>query len=171
MSKHTVYQGRRYRVEAVTFPDYPGHEYQIVRHPGSAVILPLLNEDEVVVIHNWRAALEREIVELPAGTLEPGEDPVECAKRELTEETGYSAGRMEPLAEMWPSPGICDEKMRLFVARDLTEGRTNFDEGERIRVAVMRFDDVLVAIANGQIQDAKTMVAMLMYDAQRRERS
>ncbi len=155
-------------MEGLTPADGPAdRQIQVIRHPGSAVILPLISDDELVVIHNFRPALDREIIEIPAGTLEPGEDPLACAMRELAEETGYRAGSMEPLVECWPTPGICDEKMRIFVARDLTAGATNFDAGERIRVATMGYDAALRAIATGAIQDAKTIVALLLYDGRR----
>jgi len=128
------------------------------------VILPLLADGRVVLIRNERPAVEAELLELPAGTLDPPEPAIECARRELTEETGYRAGRLEPLVSFYSTPGICNEHMHAFVARELTPGETEHEPSERIRVTPMEYEDTLRAIGDGRIVDAKTMVTLLYYD-------
>ena len=140
---------------------------EFVVHPGAVVILGLLDGNaegrQVVMIHNYRHAVERELLELPAGTLEPGEEPLHCAVREFEEETGYRAAHIEPLAQFYVSPGILTERMHVYVATDLSEGCRNLDDGEHIRVEPMPLADAYARIADGAIQDAKTIAALLLY--------
>lgn len=160
-----VFEGRRFHVERVV-PEHAdaGRYYDIVRHPGAATILPLLNHDRIVLIYNYRTSVNAELLELPAGTIDPGEDPLTCATRELTEETGYHAGTIRPLNVFYTSPGIFDEKMFTFIADQLTPGNTAHEPGEKIRVTTMTFNDALDAIESGQIVDGKTVATLLFYD-------
>ena len=103
-------------------------------------------------------------MELPAGTIDPPEPPIECARRELAEETGYRAGKLEPLLSFYSTPGICTEHMHAFVASELAAGETAFDPGERIENWPMEYEDALRAIGDGRIVDAKTIVTLLYYD-------
>ena len=167
MAKRTLaFTGRRFRVERLDVPAADGstHTYDIVVHSGAAVVLPLLADGRVVLIRNERPAVEAELLELPAGTLDPPEPAIECARRELTEETGYRAGRLEPLVSFYSTPGICNEHMHAFVATELTPGETEHEPTERIRVTPMEYADALRAIGDGRIVDAKTMVTLLYYD-------
>lgn len=138
----------------------------IVHHPGSVVILPLVEPDRVALIRNERVAVGRPLVELPAGTLEPHEDPAETARRELTEETGYRAERVERLGEWFMSPGILNERMYAFVASGLTPGPTALEAGEEIELLVVTWPQALGMIRSGEIADAKTIAALLMYRLQ-----
>ncbi len=138
--------------------------HDIVVHPGAAVILPLLPDGRVLLIQNYRIALGRELLELPAGTLDPSETAEACAARELTEETGYRAGRLEPLVTFYSSPGIMTERLVSFLARDLTASATNLDEGEEIRLAPQSLAEALDGIRTGRIQDGKTILTLLYYD-------
>jgi ADP-ribose pyrophosphatase len=140
------------------------HAYEYVVHPGAAVILPLLPDGRVVLIGNHRPVVDRELLELPAGTLDPQEQPRDCARRELAEETGYRAGRVEPLVSFYSSPGICTELLHAFVATELTEGPHQREAGEQIRLVVLPWEQVLAAIAAGRIVDGKTIAALLYYD-------
>jgi ADP-ribose pyrophosphatase len=135
----------------------------IVVHPGSVVILPMLSASEAVLIRNHRYAPNKRLWELPAGTLEPPEPPVACAYRELIEEAGYRAERMTPLMKLYPSPGICTELMHAFVATDLTEVGQQLVEDERIEPVVMGLDDVIEMIRKNEIEDAKTIAIVLAY--------
>lgn len=137
-----------------------------IRHPGAVVILPLLPEGRVCLIRNHRIAVGKTLIELPAGTLISGEEPRACAYRELQEETGYRAGRMEPLREFYVSPGILDEKMHLFVASDLTPGPADLEPDESIETLAVSWEEALGLIASRQIEDAKTLVALLLWDRQ-----
>ena len=136
---------------------------QIVVHPGAVVILPLLDDEHVVAIHNYREAVGGELFELPAGTLETSEPPVECATRELQEETGYRAAKIEPLVEFFTTPGICTELMHAFVARDLTPVGTNLDETEQIRTEIVTLADCRKLIRQGKIKDGKTIATLATY--------
>lgn len=143
----------------------------VVVHPGAAVVLPLLNDEQVVLIENQRPAIGQALLEVPAGTLEAGEDPLECARRELAEETGYRAGRIESLLTFYSTPGFCTERMHVYLARDLTPGATAFDEGEQIRTRIVDYRDALRAVTDGRIVDGKTIAALLFYDRFRKRTS
>jgi len=150
--------------------DIPGTgtvQRDMVARPGAALILPVLSETEsetqIVVIRNYRYTVGRELIELPAGTLEPPEPPIECAARELEEETGYAAREIEPLAEYYTSPGFTDERMYLFVARNLTRKEQKLEATEQIRVETVTLDEALAATTTGRIIDAKTIAALHIY--------
>ena len=135
----------------------------VVVHPGAVTNLPVTDDGRVVLIRNYRFATDGELLELPAGTLEPGEPPERCALRELEEETGYRAGRLEPLCEFYTTPGICTERMWVFVATDLTKTRQNLQGHEEIRVDVIDGDEVRRMLCDGEIEDGKTVAALGMY--------
>lgn len=136
---------------------------ELVAHPGAVVILPLL-DDQVVMIRNHRWAINRELWELPAGTLEPPEPPDLCAGRELVEETGYRAGRIVPLINFYSSPGFCSELLHTFVATDLEHVGQHLEETEKIQVELLPFTSVLEMVKSNQICDAKTIATLLYYD-------
>ena len=143
---------------------------EVVRHPGAVCIVPILDHDQpgaqrVCLIRNERVAVGQKLIELPAGTLEPGEDPRDTAARELAEETGYRAGRVEPLAEFHTSPGILDERMYLFLAADLTAGDRDLQPGEEIENLVVPLSEAMAMVRRGEIVDAKTLVGLLWYHA------
>jgi len=161
----------RFRVVRVRQPSRHGgrREREVVVHPGSVVVLPLVDDDAVVLIEVVRVAVGRTLVELPAGTLDrPGEPPAEAAARELAEETGYRAGRLEPLGELWMSPGILRERMHLFVARDLQAGQQALEPGEFITPKVVAWHEAVAMCLDGRIDDAKSVAAILLADARRR---
>jgi ADP-ribose pyrophosphatase len=161
-----AYQAKKFRVERLDVPAADGsvHTYDIVTHGGAAVVLPLLDDGRVVLIHNHRPAVDAELLELPAGTLDGDEPPIECARRELAEETGYRARRVEPLVSFYSTPGICNERVHAFLATDLTPGQTEHEPTERIRVTPMEYAEAIRAIGDGRIVDAKTIVTLLYYD-------
>lgn len=160
-----VFEGRKFDVERREF-DTRGrhHVYDIILHPGAAVILPVLDDGQLVLIHNYREAVEQELLEVPAGTLDDLEQPEACAARELAEETGYRAARLEPLLTFFSTPGILNERMYLFLALGLTPGPTAHEAGEQIRTTIMSLDEALAGISAGRITDGKTIVALLYYD-------
>lgn len=160
-----VYEARKFTVARRTFrAGGREHAYEIVLHPGAAVILPVLADGRLVLIHNTRPAVDAELLEVPAGTLDPGEDPADCAARELAEETGYRAGRIGRLTAFYSTPGILNERMHLFLATELEAGPTAHEATEQIRVTTMTLDDALAAVHRGRIVDGKTIVALLYYD-------
>jgi ADP-ribose pyrophosphatase len=140
------------------------HIKDTVQHPGAVAILPLVDNDHVCLIRNYRVAVNKTLIELPAGTLEAGEDPAVTAGRELIEETGYRAARIEKLREFTMSPGILNERMYLYLARDLTPGAMALEPGEQIETLVVNWDEAMRMVLDGTIEDAKTLVGLLHYD-------
>jgi ADP-ribose diphosphatase len=155
--------------ESVNSPSGQVKTREIIRHPGACVILPLLDDGRVCLIRNWRFAVGQTLIELPAGTLEPPEPPEVTAERELIEETGYRAKRIQFLHAFFLSPGILDEKMHLYLATGLTEGETAREEGEEIENWLVPCDEAIAMIFRREIQDAKTIVGLLWVDRLRRE--
>jgi ADP-ribose pyrophosphatase len=165
-----LFQAKRFRVERVVHesPDGTRHAKDIVRHPGAVVLLPLLGDGRICFVENYRVAVEERLIELPAGTLEPPEEPDKTALRELAEETGFRAGRIEHLTMLCMSPGILDEKMCVYLATDLVAGEMALEPGEDIRVLYLSWDDALEMVRSGKIRDAKTVAALLYYETFRR---
>jgi ADP-ribose pyrophosphatase len=156
----------RFRVEEVEQP-LPGggtRKRQIVRHPGAVTILPLVSGDQVCLIRNYRIAVGQTLIELPAGTLEPGEDPAHTAERELIEETGYRATHIGHLHSFFLSPGILDERMHLYVATGLELVGAAREAGEDIENLVVPWAQAMDMIFQGEIQDAKSIIGLLYYD-------
>ncbi len=150
---------RRFTVRRLEY-NVPGQglvRRELVVHPGAVTILPLLDPQTVVMIRNYRFAVGAELLELPAGTLEPPEPPVECAARELEEETGYKAAHFERLCEFYTTPGFTDERMHVFVATGLTPAKQRLEATEQIRVEIVPLRDALEATTDGRIVDAKTI--------------
>jgi ADP-ribose pyrophosphatase len=162
--------GSRFHVEEVEqlLPDGATRTRQIVRHPGAVTILPLLDDGRVCLIRNFRISVEQTLIELPAGTLEPNEDPARTAERELIEETGYRAQSIAPLASFYLSPGILDERMHLFLATGLESVGAAREPGEQIENFVVPWPQAMDLIFQGAIQDAKTIVGLLYYDRLKR---
>jgi ADP-ribose pyrophosphatase len=164
-----LFQGQRFRVERAVqvTPDGVRHNREVVRHPGAVVILPLLDDGRLCLLRNYRVAVDQTLVELPAGTLEPNEDPAETARRELAEETGYRAGRIEHLITFYMSPGILDERMHLYRAEMLRPGPTAFEAGEDIQPLLCTWEEALEMVRRGDVRDAKTLVGLLYYHSLR----
>lgn len=141
---------------------------QIVQHPGAVVILPVLADGRVVLIRNFRVSVDEELLELPAGTLEAGEDPQDCAQRELAEETGYRAESWELLTSFFASPGILTERMFLYLATGLAPGDAALEQGEEIETLGVAWETALEMARDGRIHDAKTLVGLLYYASFRR---
>jgi ADP-ribose pyrophosphatase len=158
----------RFRVERrwQILPDGQLRQREVVVHPGAVVIVPVLNDGRLCLIENYRVAVEQTLIEFPAGTIDPGEDPAATAKRELAEETGYRAGKMQKLGEFFMSPGILDERMHVYLAEGLVPGPTALESGEQITSRLTTPDEALTMIDRGEIADAKTLAALLMYRRQ-----
>ncbi len=178
--RELIHKGRKYDFERVSSVTPGGREVclEIVRHPGAVCVVAVAGagvcpegmeggeHGGVVMITNYRVAVQRELWEVPAGTKEAGEEAVVCAGRELEEETGFSAGSIEPIASFYTTPGMTDELMHAFFARDLTYVGQRLEADEEICVSVKRADEVLGMIESGGIVDGKTITALLL--AQRR---
>ena len=165
MQKRKLFQAKRFAVEELQeiLLDGKTLSRQIVRHPGAVVVLPLLDENTVCLIRTYRAAIDQWILELPAGTLDKGLPPCEVAHLELQEETGYRAETMLPIHDFAMSPGILDEKMHFFVAKDLTPGDAAREEGEQMSNQLFTWPEIDHLIRDRKIIDAKTLVALLWY--------
>jgi ADP-ribose pyrophosphatase len=170
LSSETVFEGPLFHVvrDRLIEPGGKLATRDIVRHNGSAVILAIDNTKSkrdpwVVVERQYRHAAGRFLWELPAGKLEPGEDPLLGAQRELAEETGYRAKKWKPLVEYYASPGFVGESMKVFVAEGLTSGDTNLDEDEQIAFRLVKLSEIVKMIEKGAILDGKTLSAVLLY--------
>jgi ADP-ribose pyrophosphatase len=153
-------------VDTVEFPDGSVGELEMVRHPGASAIVPFLTDPtgedpQILLIRQFRYAAEGYIFEIPAGRLNPGEAPKDCAVRELREETGCSAGKVEYLFSMFTTPGFTDEKIHVFMATDLVSGQTKHEADEFLELQPMLLSRALEMIEAGEIQDAKTALGVL----------
>ncbi len=138
------------------------YQREIVHHGGSAVILPVFDDGTVALVRQYRHPAVRYLLEAPAGTLDERERPEDGAARELQEELGLIAGRLEKLSEFFVSPGFCEEKMWVFLATELTDGKPNPDEDEVLDVVRLPIDEALEMVSSGEIQDAKTIIALML---------
>ena len=166
IEKQVVYDGRKVRVEVHHLEDDQTGKRarrEVCVHPGAVVILPLLPDGGILLIRNRRYAVNETLLELPAGTLERGEDPMNCAGRELLEETGYLAGRLAPLGWFYSSPGILSEKMYAFAAYDLERRQQALEEGDEIELVPTARDAALEMIRTGEIVDGKTIATLLKF--------
>lgn len=160
-----VYRGRIIDVRrvGVRMPDGNVAPRDLVHYPGAAVILPVLADGRVAMIRNVRFAVNEELWELPAGVLDDGEDPAVCARRELTEETGYTCGRLEKLGQFYAAPGTTDEMMYAFVAFDLVSGPQRLERYEEIKVEPIAQDRLRQMVLDGAIHDGKTIATLALY--------
>jgi len=169
LESRRVYDGRVVRVEVdtVRFPDGSTGELEIIRHPGAAAIVPCTSDPQgdpdptILLIRQYRYATGGFLWEIPAGTLNPGEDPEACARRELREEAGVTADRLQRLTSIWTTPGFTDEVIHLYLASGLTAGKPSRERDEFIEVVPQPLSQVLARIRDGEIRDAKTLVAIL----------
>jgi ADP-ribose pyrophosphatase len=153
------------RLETVRIAGVGLREREIVEHPGAVGILPVLQDGRIALVRQYRPAVGRQLLEIPAGTLEPGESASECARRELVEETGYHAGKIEELTRFFVSPGWCNEELTCFLATDLRSGEQRAEDDEKIDVALVRADETPGLMQSGEIGDAKTIVSLLAFFA------
>ena len=160
ISSKEVFKNKLFTItdEVATDPDGFEIHRNIVRHPGSAVMLALDDEKRILLVKQFRLPAEQELWELPAGRLDPGETSLEAARRELREETGYTARTWKKLVTFWPSPGYVGEKMDIFLAKDLTEGKQEPMEDERIKIQWFDWLEVGAMIRRGEILDGKTLI-------------
>jgi ADP-ribose pyrophosphatase len=160
-----LHRGKVFRLskERLMLPNGEKVELEVIRHPGAAAIVPLLADHRVVMIKQYRHAAGQFLWEIPAGTLNPGESPVECAKRELPEEAGYRARVFKKLGEIYPVPGYSDELIHIFLATGLTPGRQNLDADEVLDVKPITLEEALEMIKRGEIRDAKTIIGLFFF--------
>lgn len=160
-----IYEARLFDLKKVRVRRSNGHEFvhDVVFHPGASVIVPMLSPKEFVLIRQYRTACAKVIWEFPAGTLEKGESPIHCAKREIIEETGYAAKKWRKLGTFFPAPGISTELMHLFLATNLVPKKMALDKDEFIQIQVVTLDHLRSMVIKGEIMDAKTIICFLYY--------
>ena len=164
VSSQTIFEGHIIKVtlDQAELPNGKLAGREVVYHPGGVAVLALGEDGSVPLVRQFRYPIQRPLLELPAGKLDKqSEDQLEAAKRELSEETGLEAGEWTYLGRVLASPGFCDEKVHLYLARDLTGKEQHLDEDEFLNVEVMQFDDLLEQVMDGTIEDAKTVAAVL----------
>lgn len=170
VARSVPFAGRLLRVELdqAREPVGPG-EYgptvrrEVVRHPGAVAVIAVTPERRLVLVRQYRYAAGRPLLEIPAGTLEPGETPEDTARRELREETGYTAENLRPLGSFYSAPGFCDEVIHLFLADGLTPGEPDTDFGEEIHLVELPVEEARRKLLTGGFEDAKTLVALGRY--------
>ncbi|MEM2123680.1 MAG: NUDIX hydrolase [Candidatus Bathyarchaeia archaeon] len=170
LRSRTVFRGRLFKVslDQVELSNGITVEREVVHHRGSVGVVPLTDDGKIVMVRQFRYPAGKELLEIPAGTLEPGEDPVHCAVRELTEETGYIAEQLEPLGQVFLCPGYCTERIHLFLARGLRKGRQLTDIDEKITVELIDLGDVADKIRGGEIADAKSICGIYLMEPLKR---
>lgn len=171
VASRRVYSGRvvNLDIDTVRFPDGSTGEVEMIRHSGAAAVLPLLDppsapDPRAVLLRQFRHAADGVVWEIPAGRLEPGEDPEACARRELEEEAGFVAGTLIPLTSIYTTPGFTDERIHLFAATGLTPTTHRREPDEFIEAHPLPWSDILARVRSGEIQDAKTMAILLFVE-------
>ena len=163
LTREEIYSGKILNIhkDRVLLPNGNESIREIVEHPGGVTVLPLDEQGNVYCVRQFRYAYGRHLLETPAGKLEPGETPLECAVRELGEETGFTADEFVDLGELYPSPGYCRESLYIYLARGLHRGKMHLDDDEFLDVEVYPLDTLLRMVMDGELRDAKTVVAVL----------
>lgn len=171
MKSERLYEGKIFnvRVDTVELPDMKYSRREIIEHPGSVAVVALTDDGKVVLVKQFRKALERFSLEIPAGRIDLNEEPRETALRELKEETGYEAKKLEYLLEFYPSPGMLTEKVYIFLATDLIPGETDLDDGEFVEFDLVDIEDLKYEIETGSIMDGKTIIAYHLLENYLRE--
>ena len=164
ISSDRVYTGKTIslKVDTVEVPNRGYQKREIVEHNGAVGIVAITPENKVVLVRQYRKAVEKELWEIPAGKIEIGENPKECAIRELKEETGYSAENMKLIHKFYTSAGFSNQKIYIFLAENLIQGERDLDEDEFLEVHEIDKDEVYNMIARNEIEDAKTLIGMLL---------
>ena len=166
MPRQIIHRGRKIQVALDTslLPSGETIQRDVVLHPGAVAILPLLDAEHLCLVRNQRPIVGETLWEIPAGTLEPGEQPPAAAVRELAEETGYHGEQWRKLAEFIPSPGVLSERTHLFLAQQLTPGAMSLEKDENLQPQIVPWQQALAWALDGTIHDAKTLIAILLWD-------
>jgi ADP-ribose pyrophosphatase len=172
LRSETRYTGRVFSliVDEVEYASGNHAVREVAAHPGGAAVVPLFDDGTVMLVHQYRYPVKKELFELPAGKLDAGEDPKLCAARELEEETGYIAGSLKKLTEIYTSPGFCNEQLHIYLATGLTKSSSGqqLEEGELdLTIHRVPLEQVVAMIEQGEIVDGKTICGILMVDRQR----
>lgn len=163
LARRELWQGNvgRFGEEDIELADGRRITLAVLLHPGACAVVPLLDDGRVVMLRQYRYAVHRTLWEVPAGKIDPGEPLEQCAHRELEEETGYQAAQLISLGSIVMTPGFCDERIHLYLARGLRPGKQALEINETLQCLPMPFEEALALAENGEIDDAKTAVALL----------
>ncbi len=163
------YEGNILKIyeDHMEFANGSSEEWDFIHHDGAAAVIPVREDGKILMVRQYRNALERETLEIPAGKLDaPGEPGIQCAARELEEETGYRSDRLEKLLTLRTTVAFCDERIEIFLARDLIPSKQHLDENEYVEVEAYTLDELKQMIFGGKIEDSKTIAAILAYESQ-----
>ncbi len=165
ITSKTIHHGRHFsfKTDEVELPSGMTTTRDIVEHPGAVAIVPILDDGRILLVRQYRYAVGKDLLEIPAGTLEPGEAPDTCARRELKEETGYTAGSMEKILSMYMTPGYSSEVIHLYFATALKAGEKQIEDDEDIATEICGPDELLEMMEKNTIEDAKTIAGVLSY--------
>lgn len=165
IDRENIYKGKILDLSLTRFKTPAGGEarIEIVHHNGGAAALPVFEDGTIALVRQWRYAVGRYLIEIAAGRIETGDAPEATAARELEEELGYRAGRLEKLAAFFVAPGYCEEMIHVYLATDLVETSQNFDDDEDIEIIRLTLDEAVEKIESGEIEDSKTIIALLKY--------
>jgi ADP-ribose pyrophosphatase len=161
-SSSRVYDGRilNLRVDQLMLGNGKTVKREIIEHRGAAAIVPVIQGRDVVLVRQYRYAVATDLLEVPAGTMEQGETPEECAVRELEEETGYRCKEIEKILEFFPVPGYSTEKIHVYIAKGLSKSKMNTEDDEQIGVEILPIENALEKVRSGEIHDAKSICAL-----------
>ena len=163
INSRSIFKGRVFelKVDEIEYDSGNKGVRETAVHPGGAVVLPLKDDGKIILVKQYRYAHNKYLLELPAGKLETGEDPLTCAERELTEETGYTAKEITKLGAIFTTPGFCSEVLHIYLAKGLTPGSHNREEGEfGMEMFEFTIDEINKMIVSGEIVDSKTICGM-----------
>jgi ADP-ribose pyrophosphatase len=168
--RRLIYRGKKIdlALEQIRRTDGTFKSREVVLHRGAVALVPMVDANHVCLIRNERFAVRKTLIEVPAGTIDPGETPDTTAPRELIEETGFRPGRITRVAEWWVSPGVMNERMYLYLCEDLTPGPAQPEPDEHLTPWIVPWDEAVAMAYSGAIDDAKTIVALLLCDRLRR---
>ncbi|WP_438448842.1 NUDIX hydrolase [Gorillibacterium sp. sgz5001074] len=161
LSTTSIFKGKiiSLQVDEVRLPNGENAKREIVRHPGAVAVMALV-DGKMLMVEQFRKPMEKSLIEIPAGKLDPGEDPMDAARRELEEETGYKAGSLRPISSFYSSPGFADELLHVYLAEDLVKGEPKPDEDEFLDCMALTLEEAEACMAEGKISDAKTILAV-----------
>ncbi|MGV8145041.1 MAG: NUDIX hydrolase [Alkaliphilus sp.] len=165
MKSERIFEGKviNLRIDTVELPGRKYARREIVEHSGGVCILAITSDDEIIFVKQYRKAVEKPILEIPAGRIEEDESPELTAARELKEETGFSSSKITKVMQFYSSPGFTNEKIHLFLAENLEEGDPDFDENEYIEIVKINVKEAINMVKEGVIKDSKTIIALLYY--------
>ncbi|MFH0888058.1 MAG: NUDIX hydrolase [Planctomycetota bacterium] len=164
ISNKIVFKGKIFSVSKSVLKDTDGRFIrETVVHPGASVIIPLISKNQVILVRQYRYPTGKYLWELPAGTIDKGESPYACARRELEEETGFSAGKIRKIKEFYSCPGFCTEKLYLYVAEKLIFTAQKLDADEKVKYKIFSSDEISYLIEKNKIKDAKSLIGLILW--------